>query len=123
MLPSLTCCCTSTNDQQSTFAPILPQARKYRKALLATIGPLLDRDKEPRLLTVAALMILTLNATCSGEDKDAKRYMKAGVRMAEALHLMGPQRYNLTQFGASSQEERSQLCYVAWGAFNFSTSV
>lgn len=67
-------------------------------------------------------MCLTLGCLCFGMDSLAKEFMEAGIRMAEALRLVGPNRARDNDFDLPS-DKMSMLRFVAWGAFNLSTWV
>ena len=66
-------------------------------------------------------MILGLSTICFGKDMLAKEYMIGGIRMAEELLLIGEHPQAIWQFNNESKDTLSLLCYVAWGAFNFSS--
>ncbi|KAF2723687.1 hypothetical protein K431DRAFT_325169 [Polychaeton citri CBS 116435] len=94
-----------------TFDPLHPAASVHSGAFLKLAQMLLKAEANSN----------TLSTICFGEDRRAKQYMVAGIRMGEQLHLIGEDRHNAGQFGDLSVDKLSMLTYVAWGAFNFST--
>ena len=111
----------SPNGLQCTFGPLLPAASALANRFLKAAQLLLRAEtSSANAMNVAALMVLTISATCFGKDKISKQFMCLGIRMAEQLHLVGEYRYDATQFGDVSGDELSMLEHAAWGAFNLS---
>nr|POE94324.1 nitrogen assimilation transcription factor nit-4 [Quercus suber] len=107
-----------------TFRPVHPAISNYIEGFLETAQSLLLAEQNVNTgLNVAALMILALGSICDGKDGLGKKCMVAGVKMAEAMHLIGEQRYTVDQYVGLSPRMLSTLVHAAWGAFNFSTTL
>lgn len=100
---------------------MFPAATQFTDAFLASAEMLLDTEQTD--LTVASLAILSISMICFGKDDPAKKYMSACIRMGEALHLFGTERYSNDRFEHLSADAMHMLSYVSWGAFNVSTYV
>ncbi|KAJ8606898.1 hypothetical protein MRB53_040651 [Persea americana] len=111
--------CSPLLLNSNTFSPLFPEAISYIDAFAYSTQLLLGAEQNVQSeINVASFMLLAMSNICLGENDLAKRYMIAGISMAESLHLMGQDRYELQQFGEMHPHAQEMLKHVAWGAFN-----